>query len=246
MAEIDLMNRSMPIYFIADLHLSESRPELTALFLRFMQEKAPHAQELYILGDLFDFWVGDDEASSLIDSVKQAIRNVSDQGVACYFQHGNRDFMIGERFAHACGMKLLPDYQVVGLFGRQALLCHGDTLCIDDVRYQHFRKKVHQKWRQKLFLMLPLPVRLKIAHKIRLASKQDKQQKSAEIMDVNPEFTAQIVKQYGVPLLIHGHTHRENIHVNKDFTRIVLGDWKADYASVLRVDEQGFEFVRSN
>lgn len=143
MAEIDLMTHSMPIYFIADLHLSESRPELTALFLRFMQEKAPQAQAVYILGDLFDFWVGDDETSPLIDSVKQAIRKVSDEGVACYFQHGNRDFMIGERFARACGMKLLPDYQVVDLFGQQALLCHGDTLCIDDVRYQQFRKKVH-------------------------------------------------------------------------------------------------------
>ena len=244
MAEIDLMNPSMPIYFIADVHLRESRPELTALFLRFMQEKAPQAQAVYILGDLFDFWVGDDETSPLIDSVKQAIRKVSDGGVACYFQHGNRDFMIGERFAQACGMKLLPDYQVVDLFGQQALLCHGDTLCIDDVRYQQFRKKVHQKWRQKLFLMLPLSVRLKIARKIRHASKQDKQQKSAEIMDVNPEFTAKIARQYGVSLLIHGHTHRENIHVNEDLTRIVLGDWKADYASVLNVDEQGFEFVR--
>ncbi|PSJ80538.1 UDP-2,3-diacylglucosamine diphosphatase [Neisseria iguanae] len=234
----------MPIYFIADLHLSESRPELTALFLRFMQEKAPHAQAVYILGDLFDFWVGDDGQSSLIDSVKQTIRAVSNQGVACYFQHGNRDFMIGRRFARECGMTLLPDYQLVELFGQKALLCHGDTLCIDDLRYQAFRKKVHQKWRQKLFLMLPLAVRLKIAHKIRHASKQDKQQKPAEIMDVNPEFTAGIVKQYGVPLLIHGHTHRENIHVNELFTRIVLGDWKVDYASVLKFDEQGFEFVK--
>ncbi|WP_416191226.1 UDP-2,3-diacylglucosamine diphosphatase [Neisseria sp. CCUG12390] len=233
----------MPIYFIADLHLSESRPELTALFLRFMKEKAPHAQAVYILGDLFDFWVGDDEYSPLIDSVKHAIRAVSDSGVKCYFQHGNRDFMIGNRFARECGMTLLSDYCVADLFGQKALLCHGDTLCIDDVRYQRFRQKVHQKWRQKLFLMLPLSFRLKIAHKIRHASRQDKQQKSAEIMDVNPEFTAQTVQKYGVPLLIHGHTHRENIHVNEDFTRIVLGDWKADYASVLKVDESGFEFI---
>lgn len=233
----------MPIYFIADLHLSESRPELTALFLRFMRERAVQAQAVYILGDLFDFWVGDDEESPLIDAVKQAIRAVGDSGVKCYFQHGNRDFMIGQDFARACGMMLLPDYQVVELFGRKALLCHGDTLCTDDVRYQKFRKKVHQKWRQRLFLMLPLAVRLRIAEKIRRASKADKQQKPAEIMDVNPQFTAETVKKFGVPLLIHGHTHRENIHVNDEFTRIVLGDWRSDYASVLRFDGQGFAFV---
>lgn len=243
MAEIDLMNHAMPIYLIADLHLSESRPELTALFLRFMQEKAPHAQAVYILGDLFDFWVGDDESSPLIESVKQAIRTVSDAGVSCYFQHGNRDFMIGKRFAGECGMTLLPDYHVADFFGRKVLLCHGDTLCIDDVRYQRFRKKVHQKWRQRLFLMLPLSLRLKIARKIRSSSKLDKQRKPADIMDVNPGFTEQIVRQYGVPLLVHGHTHRENIHVHEDFTRIVLGDWQAGKTSVLRFDENGFGFV---
>lgn len=233
----------MPIYFIADLHLSESRPDLTALFLQFMREKAPHAQAVYILGDLFDFWVGDDECSPLIDSVRHAIRALSDQQVKCYFQHGNRDFMLGQRFAEACGMSLLPDYQVVELFGRQALLCHGDTLCIDDERYQRYRQKVHQKWRQKLFLMLPLSVRLNIARRIRHTSKQEKQQKSAEIMDVNPQFTAETVKKYGVSLLIHGHTHRENIHVNAQFTRIVLGDWKTDRPSILKFDDTGFEFV---
>lgn len=233
----------MPIYFIADLHLSESAPELTALFLDFMRHRAREAQAVYIMGDLFDFWVGDDEDSDLIRQVKSAIREVSAGGTACYFQHGNRDFMIGERFAHECGMTLLPDYYVVELFGKKALLCHGDTLCVDDVRYQQFRKKVHQKWRQKLFLMLPLSLRLHIARQIRSASKMDKQQKSVDIMDVNPQFTAETVKQYGVPLLIHGHTHRENIHREQGFTRIVLGDWQPGRASVLCADESGVGFV---
>ena len=136
---------SQPIYFIADLHLSEAHPELTALFLRFMREQAPSAQAVYILGDLFDFWIGDDESSTVIDAVKQAIGTLTAQGVACYFIHGNRDFLIGRRFAQACGMTLLPEYQTLDLFGRKTLLCHGDTLCIDDVRYQQFRRKVHQK-----------------------------------------------------------------------------------------------------
>lgn len=224
-------------YFISDLHLSETRPELTALFVDFMQHLAPKAERLYILGDLFDFWIGDDEQSPLIQQVKSLIKSVSDQGVQCYFQHGNRDFLIGTRFANETGMQLLPDYQVIDLYGKKILLCHGDTFCIDDVAYQQFRKKVHQKWRQRLFLCLPLKVRIKIAEKIRAKSNQDKQGKSADIMDVNPVFTAQKIREYGVDLLIHGHTHREAIHQEQNFTRIVLGDWRKDYASVLRVDD---------
>lgn len=238
-----ILGLCMPIYFIADLHLSEAEPELTALFLDFMHRRAPEAQAVYIMGDLFDFWVGDDEDSDFIRQVKNAIREVSAGGTACYFQHGNRDFMIGERFARECGLTLLPDYHVLDLFGRKALLCHGDTLCTDDVRYQHFRKKVHQKWRQKLFLLLPLALRLKIAHKIRHESKRSKRQKAEDIMDVNPQFTAEKVKQYGVPLLIHGHTHREHIHHEQGFTRIVLGDWQPGRASVLCADENGIGFV---
>lgn len=226
-------------YFISDLHLSETRPELTALFVDFMQHLAPKAERLYILGDLFDFWIGDDEQSPLIQQVKNLIKAVSDQGVQCYFQHGNRDFLIGTRFAKETGIQLLPDYQVIDLYGKKILLCHGDTLCIDDVAYQQFRKKVHQKWRQRLFLCLPLKVRVKIAEKIRAKSNQDKQGKSAEIMDVNQAFTTQKIQEYGVDLLIHGHTHREAIHREKTFTRIVLGDWRNNYASILRLDETG-------
>lgn len=233
----------MPIYFIADLHLSESHPQLTALFVQFLQQRARDAQAVYILGDLFDFWIGDDEDSALICQVKQEIKALTGSGVCCFFIHGNRDFLIGNRFAQECGMKLLPDYHLVDLFGRKTLLCHGDTLCIDDVRYQRFRKKVHQKWRQKLFLLLPLTLRIRIAQKIRQASRAEKQQKSAEIMDVNPDFTRKTVRAFGAELLIHGHTHRENIHVEQDFTRIVLGDWRDDYASVLQCNKQGCCFV---
>ncbi|MFC2564239.1 MAG: UDP-2,3-diacylglucosamine diphosphatase [Neisseria sp.] len=233
----------MTVYFIADLHLSEARPDLTELFLHFMYGEAEKAQAVYILGDLFDFWIGDDERSVLTDTVKQAIRHLTGRGVKCYFIHGNRDFLLGKRFAAETGMILLPEYQTVDLFGRKTLICHGDTLCTDDVRYQQFRRKVHQKWRQKLFLLLPLPLRVSIAKKIRQTSKQDKQRKAAEIMDVNPQTVAETVGRYGADLLIHGHTHRQNIHRNDGFTRIVLGDWKKDQASILKIDEHGFGFI---
>ena len=202
-----------PIYFIADLHLSETHPELTELFNDFMQNKAQESQAVYILGDLFDFWIGDDETSPLISQVKQLIKNLTEKGIACYFIHGNRDFLVGKKFAQDCGLTLLPDYYCVDLGGVKTLICHGDTLCIDDVKYQQFRRKVHQKWRQRLFLCLPLKVRLKIAEKIRAKSKQDKQYKSLDIMDVNLAFTAQTVKEFGVNRLIHGHTHLSLIHI---------------------------------
>lgn len=231
------------IYFISDLHLSENQPKITELFLQFMQQKASLAERVYILGDLFDFWIGDDEQSPLIEQVKNAIKDLTTSGVKCYFICGNRDFLIGKRFANETGMEILPDYQLIDLYGKKTLLCHGDTLCIDDVKYQQFRRKVHQAWRQKLFLCLPLFVRLNIANKIRAKSQQDKRSKSSEIMDVNSEFTANKVAEFGAELLIHGHTHREHIHTENGFIRIVLGDWKSDYASILAVDETGAKFI---
>ena len=230
-------------YFIADLHLSENRPHLLALFRQFMQEQAPEAEKLYILGDLFDFWIGDDEQSDLISEVQQLIRHLTEKGVPCYFQHGNRDFLIGKKFANACGLTLLPTYQVIDLYGTPTLLCHGDTLCVDDVKYQHYRKKVHQKWRQWLFLHLPLKVRLKIAEKIRAKSRQDKQLKSTEIMDVNADFVQQIFAQFHVTQMIHGHTHRQKHHeIPPHFHRIVLGDW-GETSSLLEVTPHSIEFI---
>ena len=230
-------------YFIADLHLSENRPHLLALFRQFMQEQAPEAEKLYILGDLFDFWIGDDEQSDLISEVQQLIRNLTEQGVPCYFQHGNRDFLIGKKFANTCGLSLLPTYQLIDLYGTPTLLCHGDTLCVDDVKYQQYRKKVHQKWRQWLFLHLPLKVRLKIAEKIRAKSRQDKQLKSTEIMDVNAAFVQQIFAQFHVTQMIHGHTHRQKHHeIPPHFHRIVLGDW-GETSSLLEVTPHSIEFI---
>ncbi|PID51508.1 MAG: UDP-2,3-diacylglucosamine diphosphatase [Pasteurellales bacterium] len=242
----------MSYYFISDLHLSESQPEITQHFLQFLHQKAPLAKAVYILGDFFDFWIGDDEQSELITKVKQALSQLTQQGVPSYFICGNRDFLIGQRFAKETGIILLPDYHLIDLFGNKILLCHGDTLCIDDLSYQKFRKIVHKKWLQWLFLRLPLKIRVNIAQKIRAKSRQGKQTKAVEIMDVTPEFTAQIMQQYQAEWLIHGHTHKQDIHFCKFlpksdrlFTRIVLGDWHKDRVSILRIDETGYRFENS-
>lgn len=233
-----------PAYFISDLHLSEKQPELTALLLRFLRSSAARqARAVYILGDLFDFWVGDDEVSELNTSVAREIRKLSDKGVAVFFVRGNRDFLIGQDFCRQAGMTLLPDYSVLDLFGCKTLICHGDTLCTDDRAYLRFRRIVHCRRLQKLFLMLPLKWRTRLATKIRRVSKMEKQVKPADIMDVNAAFTARQVRAFGAERLIHGHTHREHIHHENGFTRIVLGDWHNDYASILRVDGDGAVFV---
>lgn len=231
-----------PVYFISDLHLSEGQPALSALFVRFLQTRAREAQAVYILGDLFDFWVGDDEDTAWNRQMASEIRKVSDSGVPVFFVRGNRDFLLGVKFCAQSGMTLLPDYAVLDLFGCKTLLCHGDTLCTDDAAYQRFRKVVHWKWLQALFLRLPLRWRVGFASKVRRVSKMEKTVKPAEIMDVNADFTARKVRETGAVRLIHGHTHREHIHHENGYTRIVLGDWHADYASVLRVDEHGAAF----
>lgn len=234
----------MTTYFISDLHLSEHEPQTTELFLQFFREKAPLADAVYILGDLFDVWIGDDEQSNLISTVKYAIRKVTEQGVPCYFIRGNRDFLIGKRFANECGLQILPDYHLIDLYGERVLLCHGDTLCTDDVLYQKFRRKVHRKFLQQLFLYLPLSWRLKIAEKIRAKSNTDKITKPEMMMDVNEEFTGMMVADFDAQWLIHGHTHKQAVHFDSFFTRIVLGDW-GNKPSILIVTPDGFDFEGS-
>ncbi len=233
-------------YFIADLHLSEQQPHLTALFKQFMQNEATKGEALYILGDLFDFWIGDDEKSMLAQIVQTEIKRLTDKGIKVYFQHGNRDFLIGKHFAQKCGLLLLPDYYVIDLYGQPTLICHGDTLCIDDVKYQQYRRKVHNVWRQRLFLCLPLFIRLRIANKIKNKSHQQKNQKAAEIMDVNQEFVCTTMQRFNVQQLLHGHTHQQAIHYfddskNRTLTRIVLGDWR-NSAPFLVCSEEGYQF----
>ncbi|MCI4184781.1 UDP-2,3-diacylglucosamine diphosphatase [Dickeya dianthicola] len=228
----------MTTLFISDLHLSEQEPAITAGFLRFLREDAPGAEALYILGDLFDAWIGDDDPAPLHATVAQALKTLADAGVACYFAHGNRDFLLGARFARQSGLRLLATETVLDLYGRRTLLLHGDTLCTDDRTYQRFRRKVHNPLIQRLFLWLPLSLRLRIATRMRAASRQANQHKSMTIMDVNADEVMARLQHHQATLMIHGHTHRPAIHpieqAGVHAERAVLGAWHQE-GSLLRV-----------
>ncbi|MGG6176641.1 UDP-2,3-diacylglucosamine diphosphatase [Pantoea allii] len=229
--------------FIADLHLCQEEPAITAGFLHFLQREAPHCDALYILGDLFEAWIGDDDPNPLHQQVAEALRAVP---VPLYFIHGNRDFLIGQRFARASGMTLLPEERVLTLYGHRLLIMHGDTLCTDDVGYLQFRAKVHNPWIQRLFLALPLFTRKRIAERMRANSKQANQHKSLEIMDVNQQAVVEAMLRQQVPLLIHGHTHRPAIHdlsLNGERAqRAVLGAWHSR-GSMIQLDVSGIQLI---
>ena len=239
----------MSTYFIADLHLSETRPEITALFLQFLATEARQADALYILGDLFEIWLGDDIQTPLTKQVADALTSLSEFGVPSYYIHGNRDFMLGQRYARRCKMELLAEKSLVQLYGETALIMHGDTLCTEDEAYQNYRKWVYKPWLRALFLALPRFLRAKIGDKIRASSKsqsKQKQKERKEIMDVYPPQVQADCIEYGVNLLIHGHTHRPAIHeftINqRPATRIVLGDWY-DQGSMLLVNSAGKQLI---
>ena len=236
----------MTTLFIADLHLSEQEPAITAGFLRFLAGEARRADALYILGDLFEAWIGDDDPQPLHAEIAAALKGLSASGVPCYFIHGNRDFLLGRRFARASGMTLLPEEQVLDLYGRRVLIMHGDTLCTDDEGYQRFRKKVRNPLIQKIFLALPLRLRLKIAGKMRADSQQANQQKSLAIMDVNPQAVTAAMQRHQVRWLIHGHTHRPAIHtlalLGGDAHRAVLGAWHQE-GSMVAVNAHGVDLI---
>lgn len=224
--------------FIADLHLSENEPAITAGFIAFLESEAVHADALYILGDLFEFWIGDDDPSKLHIEVAQALAALHDKGVPCYFIHGNRDFLIGKRFAQRCKMTLLPDETVINIYGYQVLILHGDELCTDDPGYLRFRKIIRNSLIKNIFLMLPLFLRLKIANKLRQQSKISNRGKSSVMMDVNQLAVIKKLQDYNVIYMVHGHTHRPAIHDmtidGKLSQRAVLGAWH-ESGSVFRV-----------
>ena len=233
--------------FIADLHLSEARPDLTNVFIHFLATKATQADELYILGDLFEFWIGDDEQSPLQQQITLALKTLSEQGCRLFYSHGNRDFMIGKRFARECGMMLLPPIYSCEIAGEQALLLHGDQLCTDDEAYQRFRRITSWPWLQWVFLHLPLSRRVKIAQQIRQGSHKGKQQKSRSIMDVTPSSVNDCFAQHQATLMIHGHTHRPMIHElsldnGQKVRRIVLGDWNTDLW-YLQIDDRDINLI---
>lgn len=216
----------MTTLFISDLHLSDQSPELVQAFLDFISQKASHATQLYILGDLFEAWVGDDDPSETARRVSEALYALSQRGCHIQYMHGNRDFLLGENYAKRCGMHILQDPYTVVLDTHRLLLSHGDIFCTDDLAYQRYRTIVQKPWVQHLFLrVLPRIVREKIAMFLRQRSQAAGQTKSLYIMDVNAETIAKAMETARATVLIHGHTHRPQTHVMPGYTRYVLGAW---------------------
>ncbi|MFJ2983315.1 MULTISPECIES: UDP-2,3-diacylglucosamine diphosphatase [unclassified Pseudomonas] len=232
------------ILLISDLHLQEERPDITRAFLDLLDGRARHAKALYILGDFFEAWIGDDAMTPFQQSICQALRQLSDSGTAIYLMHGNRDFLIGEAFCKAAGCTLLADPSVITLGGEQVLLMHGDTLCTRDVAYMKMRRYLRNRLSLWILRHLPLPTRQKLARKLRSESRAQTRMKATEIVDVTPEEVPKVMAAHGVKTLVHGHTHRPAIHklvVNGEpARRIVLGDWDRR-GWTLQVDTQGFQ-----
>ena len=233
----------MTTLFISDLHLDAERPAITELFGRFIDEEARGADALYILGDLFEAWVGDDDPSEAGAFVAEKLSALTKTGVPVSFIRGNRDLLLRDDYARSAGMAILPDPVVVVLYGKPTLLLHGDLLCTDDIAYQQFRAQTRQPEWQRQFLSQPLPARLAFAQQARAASKahQSGLQQTGQmeaITDVAKSTVAATFARYGIDTMIHGHTHRPAVHTHEGGTRIVLGDWYHQ-GSVLRVDANG-------
>ena len=244
----------MTTLFVSDLHLCASRPQATDVFLEFLRTEAIDAEALYILGDLFEAWVGDDVTDATADAVRAGLHALTKAGVPVFVMRGNRDFLLGPRFANDTGAKLLADPALILLRGEPTLLMHGDLLCSDDIAYQAFRKQVRTAHWQETFLAQSLDARIAFAEQARNASRQHqdglKDEGTLEIIaDVSASTVAQTLERYGVTRLIHGHTHRPAIHSlnigGHGAQRIVLGDWYTQ-GSVLRVSSDGFELAAFN
>lgn len=234
----------MHSYILSDLHLTNERPEITRAFLTFLNQQAPQAERIYLLGDLFEFWIGDDAVSLLgVEPILAEMAKLA-QKVDCYFIAGNRDFLVGKSFEKQTGFKILPDETVIDLYGKPTLLLHGDSLCTDDLPHQQFRQQMvtNISWRES-FLSHDIPVRIEQAKQARMQSQQHKSEISMEIMDVTEAAVIEAFNKHSVLQMIHGHTHRQNIHSHttddqQTAARYVLGDWQ-DTSSILTAHDDG-------
>jgi len=219
------------ILFISDLHLQEERPDITRAFLHFLEERAPGAQALYILGDFFEVWIGDDGMSDFQRSIAMALAKLAQSGTQVYLMHGNRDFLLGRAFCRLARCQLLKDPTVIALNGHRVLLSHGDAFCTQDHAYMRMRRWLRNPLSLLLLRNLPLATRQKLARKLRNESRAQTRLKAAEIVDVTPAEVLRAMRRHRVDTLIHGHTHRPAEHLleidGRPARRIVLGDWDA-------------------
>ena len=229
--------------FISDLHLSEKHPELTQAFFKFLEESKEACTHLFILGDLFETWIGDDDDLPLHNEIKQALLSFTTNGPKTFFMHGNRDFLVGKSFATETGITILPDPYTLEINDQKVVLSHGDFLCTDDQDYIDFRNQVREQNWQSNFLSKSLDERKQIAANLRTDSKEATSKKADSITDVNEQSVLNFVNQHEPDLFIHGHTHRPNIHNAGSSKRIVLGDW-GNHGWVLNINDQDFELEK--
>ncbi|MCY1399816.1 UDP-2,3-diacylglucosamine hydrolase [compost metagenome] len=219
----------MSVLFISDLHLEAERPDIVRAFLHFLRTRARQAEALYILGDFFEAWIGDDGMDDFQRSIARALHELADSGTRIFLMHGNRDFLIGRAFCREAGCTLLPDPSVIHLDGEPVLLMHGDSLCTRDEAYMRLRRWLRNPLSLFILRNLPLSTRHKLARKLRKESRAQTRMKASEIVDVTPEEVPRLMRQHGVRTLIHGHTHRPAVHDlqldGQPAQRIVLGDW---------------------
>jgi UDP-2,3-diacylglucosamine hydrolase len=234
------------ILLISDLHLEQERPDISRAFLHFLEHRASEAEALYILGDFFEVWIGDDAISHFQRSIAQALRQLSDSGTRIYLMHGNRDFMIGQAFCREAGCSLLRDPSLVELAGEKVLLMHGDSLCTQDEAYMRLRRWLRNPLALFILRNLPLATRRKLARKLRKESREQTRLKASDIVDVTPAEVPRIMAAHGVRTLIHGHTHRPAVHqlevAGQPARRIVLGDWDSQ-GWALQVDNQDWQLA---
>ncbi len=228
----------MSTLFISDLHLSKENAAAGELFLRFLEQRAPATEALYILGDLFEVWLGDDLILPEYQAYLAALKSVTGKGLPIYVMHGNRDFLLGEQFEQISGCRLLEDPSVVNLYGTPSLLMHGDLLCTDDISYQQLRRMLRDPQWIETFLGKTPEERIDLAKQLREKSREQTGQKAAYIMDVNPQAVADAFRQHDVKRIIHGHTHRQGTHQTDTGERLVLGDWN-ETGSVLVCNVEG-------
>lgn len=234
--------------FISDLHLSPEQPQVVDAFINFTSHRATNAKALYILGDLFDAWIGDDNDQLPYPVILDALASLNQQGTVIYIQHGNRDFLLGEIFCNRCGAELISEEHVIDLYGQRTLLMHGDTLCTDDIAYQQARQQLRNPAFIAAFLAKPIDERRVITAEYRKMSGEATSLLADDIMDVNQQAVIDVMQKHRVSRLIHGHTHRQATHHfemnGSSAERIVLGEWHADSGMLLSATADGLSEER--